>query len=390
MANIGAGLLDAMSGINASNAMIDGREDRAALLNQRAQQEKRQAMADEVAQGGLEDYRRTRTTDAAAREAFAAAPDQATGLAAVEATRRKGGDVAGAQKASADRVMQLVNEAKAADEEFTKKYRPELEAFKVRQIEQQKRNAPLVETLQDQELKNRVSAGMDNVHLRTLQLLVTDKAAALKFISESPNLFPGQKVTDILVSADGGEIAFVGEKGEKLGAIPMARAREMLQQAQAPKKLEVLKPGETGFTLNPQTGKYEQQVSVDPANKYVALPENSPGTLNTTTGATSAGPGLSSGMSPQRQDARFRVAEQVIGNALGGSFDAIGKLSLKPGTEAIYQRATVLAEEAIKAGADPAQAASKAVDQAMREAKTGGAVPALGLPAAQSSVRPWQ
>lgn len=379
MANLGAGLLDALQGVNISNNMLDQREDRARTV-------KRNAMADEVAQAGLEDFRRTRAGDAADRAAFAAAPDQATGLSAVKSARQARGDVAGSVAAGKSELDLQVDDFKRTSLEYEKKMLPIEQKIKAGKLKFEADSQPGLQALQGQQLQDALGNAQEQLIWKAWNIAKRDTGVAAQLLSDSKALYPGKKVGGITLSEDGKAVIVLDERGQPLSQINRSYLESLDQKFAPPSKFETVKPGERLVRTDARGNAVEAYAAPDKPDheQFAPLPQDSPGLFNRRTGAITPAPG-GGAMSPQRRDARFKIAEQVIGNALGGSFDAIGKLSLKPGTEAVYQRASVLAEEAIKAGMDPAQAASKAVDQALRESKTGGAATgAPGLPTSSS------
>lgn len=382
MANIGAGLLDALQGVNVSNAMLDQREDRARTV-------KRNAMADEVAQAGLDDFRRTRAGAEADRTAFAAAPDQAAGLSAVRAARQARGDIEGSVSAGQRELELAVNDFKKTNLEYEKKMLPIEQQIRTGKLKFEAGVQPSLQALQTQRIQDELGNAQEQLIWKAWNIAKRDTTVASKLLSESGALFPGKKVGGITLSEDGSAVIILDEQGQPLSQIKRAYLESLDQKFAAPAKFQSVKAGER-LVQTDQRGGVKEVYAAPPDEQYKPLPADSPGLYNPRTREIVPAPGLSTAMPPQRRDARFKIAEQVIGNALGGSFDAIGKLSLKPGTEAVYTRASVLAEEAIKAGMDPAQAAAKAVDQAQREAKTGG-TPATspGLSAAPASTN-WQ
>lgn len=375
----GASALDAAAGMELAKA--NNRRDRDDLRNQA-----RLDVQDKLTAYGLEDAERSRGDAAARRAAVAGKTTVSEAAKAAEAASLSRGDLGGAKDAGKGRLEALMNDFKATELELETKLVPEMEKIRTAQVQGQASRQPGLETIANQDLDDKTKAGTERLIARAYQIAQSDTNAAAALLSNSPLLFPGKKVTGIMQSKDGSKIAIVGEDGQPLTVLDRRHLDNLATKYSDPGKIMEVEKDKRLVHVTPGGKAKEIYAAPDkPVTGKFTLGPNGE-VLDTRTGAVSPGAGL--GGNTKRQDQRTKDALSVIVRNYGGQFDALGQMSLKSGTENMVRRASVLAEEYIKAGADPVAAANKAVEAADRESKIAG-LGSTGTTTAPAAIN-WQ
>lgn len=358
--NIGATLLDVSKGMEYEKE----NQRRDATF---ARSEKRADMADELAKYGMEDAKQARGDKAARRAAATGKPSLEAAATAERDAALARGDTAGAGQADAGRLTALKTDFEVGQAQLAKELQPARAGMERAAVAGQVARQPGLEAIAGQQVQDQSMAMREKLLARFYQIAMLDKNEAIKLVSDSPLIFPGKKVIDIMVSNDGQRMAVVGEDGQPLTMLNKPFMEQLSAKYGDPEKLMEVEPGKSVVGIKNGKARELYKAAEKPlVNKYSWGPNGE--RLNTATNEVT--PAVGGGtMPPAKRDARLRIAEDIISKALGGSLN----MGLpEEGAQRTYEAAIAKAEQFINSGADPAAAATKALDEIKRAGKTAG------------------
>lgn len=372
--NFGATLLDVTQGMEL--AKQTQRRDEEWTRGQ-----KRADMQDQVAQYGLEDLQRTRGDAARERSAVAGSDGTVKGAAdAAAAARIAGGNVEGAAKAKAIKTEDAIRDFQLAQTEFMSKILPQQQKLQQTQLEGQLRRQPGLDTLADQDLAEKSQATQERMLARAWQVANVDKAAAVRMLSDSPVLFQGKKIADILKSKDGQRLAFLGEDGKPIAGqdgqpfmVNVGYLDQLATKYGDPGKVYEVEAGKR-LVHTTATGKAKEiyaAPAADVAGKFVETKDG--GILDTRKGTVTPAAGGPRPPDATKRDARVKTADSIVRESLGGSLN-MGLPS--EDAQKAYPMIMERVGKKIDAGIPPEKAARDAMEEVKREAKLDGAAPA--------------
>lgn len=344
-----------------------------------ARSEKRADMADKVSQYGLEDVQQARGDKAARRSAATGATSVDEAAKAEQAAALARGDTAGAVGAKSERLKALVADFQTTEAQFAQEQQPVKQGMERVATAGQAARQPGMEAVAGQQAQDQSMAMREKLLARFYQIAKVDVDAAKELLSNSPLIFPGKKVSDIMMSKDGTRMAIVGEDGQPLTMLNKSFMDQLAEKYAEPGKYHAIKPGETLVKETP--GKVTPMFTApnkDVPGHFSMNPDGA--VLNTRTGEVRPGAGSASGLNPKR-DARLKVADSIVKEALGGSLN----MGL-PGADAQKDYPIIMkkAGELIDVGVPPEKAAHDAIDAIKRQAKLegmGGSKDAAATPA---------
>lgn len=360
--NIGATLLDVQQGMEYQKGIQ--RKDADWTRGQ-----KRADMQDQVAQYGLEDLQQTRGDKAARRSAAAGATDLESAANAEKAAALARGDTAGAAAANENRLKALVTDFQTTAAQFEQKQQPIKQGIEANALAGQVARQPATEAIAGQNVADQSMAAREKLLARFYQIAQVDVNAAKQLLSDSPILFPGKKVSDIMVSKDGQRVAVVGEDGQPLTMLSKPFMEQLAQKYGDPGKVYEVEPGKALVHVNATGTKTKEVYKADnkPTDKLLPVTEGTTGFFDPKT--RTVVPVGSGGPSPAgnaKRDARVKVAQSMVQEALGGSLN----MGL-PGEDAqkAYPMIMERVGKKIDAGIPPEKAARDAMEEVKREAK---------------------
>lgn len=387
--NIGSTILDVQGGMEYAKAN-QRRDTDVARANKRAD------MQDQTAQYGLEDMRRKRASEEADRAAATGAASLDVGLKAQEAARLARGDTAGASEAKKATLSALVTDYQTTEAQFAQSTQPMKQGLEKTALAGQVARQPGAETLANQQQSDQMQSGQEKMIARMWQIAGIDKNVAVKMLSESPVLFQGKRVSDIMASKDGQRIAVVGEDGNPLAMLNKAYLDSLAQKYADPGKTMEVEQGKSlvhvtaggqakeiytardkpivgrhafgpnGEVLNTQTGSVQPGAGINPkrteesAAKRAALVQKGIDNLRTANGGT-----LNMGMSAPDADKFFTALGQKVGEFVdqGMPFEAAANKAYQLGERAKAMKLSPEQLDMAAPGGLPAkQGSSPAVD----------------------------
>lgn len=368
--NFGATLLDVQQGMEYQKGIQ--RKDADWTRGQ-----KRADMQDQVAQYGLEDLQQTRGDKAARRSAAAGATDIESAAKAEKAAALARGDTAGATAANESRLRALVTDFQTTAALFEQKQQPIKQGLEATALAGQVARQPATEAIAGQNVADQSMAAREKLLARFYQIAQVDVNAAKQLLSDSPILFPGKKVADIMVSKDGQRVAVVGEDGQPLTMLNKPFMEQLAQKYGDPGKVYEVEPGKALVHVN-STGTKTKEVykaadaPTKPADKFLPVNEGTTGFFDPKT--RTVVPVGTGGADPKRVASNQKFADDMLVKALGGA----SMVGLGGANRQRYIEASGLREKYVASGMPPAEAIGKALDEVTRAQKSapqGGAAP---------------
>lgn len=357
--NIGATLLDVQQGMEYQKGIQ--RKDAEWERNQ-----KRANMQDQVAQYGLEDLQQTRGDKAARRTAAAGAVDLESATQAEKSAALARGDVAGATAANESRLKALVTDFQTTAAQFEKKQQPIKQGLEATALAGQVARQPATEAIAGQNVADQSMAAREKLLARFYQIAQVDVNAAKQLLSDSPILFPGQKVADIMVSKDGQRVAIVGEDGQPLTMLNKPFMEQLAQKYGDPGKVYEVEAGKrlVHATAGGKAKEIYAAPAADVAGKFTETKDG--GILDTRRGTVTPAAGGPRPPDAAKRDARVKTADSIVRESLGGSLN-MGLPS--EDAQKAYPMIMERVGKKIDAGVPPEKAARDAMEEVKREAK---------------------